>query len=310
MDLCLLSSGIANTVFLDQYRLIRKNCLTKVVRTNLEMPMIALQSLLFVPGNRPERFAKALASGADCVCIDLEDAVPAAEKANARDVAMDAVAGDHRLTIRINALSTRAGLADLLALAESDKRPNLLFLPMVECAAEIAITRAVLADPAVEFVPLIETVAGLSNAGAIAAEAGVVALMFGGGDFSAQLGVALSWEPLLVARSQLVMAAASAGKRAIDVPFIHMDDEAGLIEESARAKALGFSAKAAIHPAQIASIHKVFRPTADEIAEAEEAETAFAAAGGAAVRFKGKMLEAPVMARYQQILALKDYLHA
>jgi (S)-citramalyl-CoA lyase len=266
--------------------------------------------MLFVPGNRPERFAKALASGADIVCIDLEDAVPADEKVAARDAALTAAADDARLAIRINAVSTRAGLRDLLALAEASSRPTLLFIPMVETAAEIAIVRSVLADPAIAFVPLIETVAGLNNAGAIAAEQGVEALMLGGADFSAQLGVTLSWEPLLLARSQLVMAAKGAGKGAIDVPYIHLDDEAGLIEESHKAKAVGFTAKAAIHPAQIASIHSVFRPTADETAEAEEAEAAFAAAGGAAVRFKGKMLEAPVMARYRQILALKDTLHA
>jgi (S)-citramalyl-CoA lyase len=272
--------------------------------------MIALQSMLFVPGDKPDRFAKALASGADCVCIDLEDAVPAADKASARDAAMAAAADDARLSIRINAISTRAGLADLLALAEAGSRPALLFMPMVEFPAEIAIARSVLADPTVEFVPLIETVAGLNNAGAIAAEAGVAALMLGGADFSAQLSVTLSWEPLLVARSQLVMAAAGAGKRAIDVPYIHLDDEAGLIEETQKAKVLGFAAKAAIHPAQITPIHSVFRPTADEIAEAQEAEVAFAAANGAAVRFRGKMLEAPVMARYRQILSLKDKLHA
>jgi (S)-citramalyl-CoA lyase len=272
--------------------------------------MRLFQSMLFVPGNRPERFAKALASGADMVCIDLEDAVPAADKARARDAAIDAASKDARLAIRINAVSTRAGLADLLALAESESRPDLLFVPMVEAPAEIGIARSVLADAGVSYVPLIETVAGFGNAGAIAAEAGVTALMFGGGDFSAQLGVALSWDPLLVARSQLVMAAAGAGKWAVDVPFIHMDDEAGLLKECASAKALGFSAKAAIHPAQIAPIHSVFRPTAEEIAEAEEAEAAFAAANGAVVRFKGKMLEAPVMARYRQMLSLKDSLHA
>jgi (S)-citramalyl-CoA lyase len=272
--------------------------------------MFALQSMLFVPGNKPERFAKALASGADCVCIDLEDAVPAAEKVAAREAAMAAASADSRLAIRINAISTRAGLADLLALAEAEMRPALLFVPMVEAPSEIAIARSALADDAVQFVPLIETVAGLTNAGAIAAETGVAALMLGGADFSAQLGVTLSWEPLLVARSQLVMAAAGAGKRAIDVPYIHLDDEAGLIEESRKAKALGFAAKAAIHPAQVAPIHSIFRPTADEIAEAEEAEMAYAAANGAAVRFKGKMLEAPIMARYRQTLALKDKINA
>lgn len=272
--------------------------------------MISFQSMLFVPGNRPERFAKALASGADCVCIDLEDAVPATEKEAARDAALSAAAGDQRFAIRINAMSTRAGLVDVLALADSDQRPQLLFIPMVESPAEIAIGRSVLADPSIQFVPLIETVAGLENASAIAAEDGVVAIMLGGADLSSQLGVSLSWEPLFLARSQLVMAAAGAGKQVIDVPFIHMDDETGLIEETRRSKALGFHAKAAIHPAQIGPIHSVFRPTAAEIAEAEEAEAAFAAAAGAAVKFKGKMLEAPVMARYRQILKLKEKLDA
>ncbi|MGL5837934.1 MAG: HpcH/HpaI aldolase/citrate lyase family protein [Sphingorhabdus sp.] len=269
-----------------------------------------MQSILFVPGNRPERFAKALASGADCVCIDLEDAVPAANKASARDAALAAITDDARLALRINAVSTRAGLADILALTETGKRPSLLFLPMVEAAAEVAIVRSLLADADIGFVPLIETVAGLRNADAIAAEPNVASIMLGGADFSAQLGVTLSWEPLLFARSQLVMAAAGAGKSVIDVPYIHLDDEAGLIEEAQKAKALGFSAKAAIHPAQIAPIHSVFRPIASEIAEAKEAEDAFASANGAAVRFRGRMLEAPVMARYRQILSLKDRIDA
>jgi (S)-citramalyl-CoA lyase len=138
----------------------------------------------------------------------------------------------------------------------------------------------------------------------------VAMLMFGGGDFSAQLGVSLAWEPLAVARAQLVMACASVNKPVIDVPWISLDDEAGLADECDKAKALGFAGKAAIHPAQVAAIHKVFRPTVAQIEEALAAEAAFAAAGGAAVRHNGKMLEAPMMARYRQILALKDKLHA
>lgn len=274
------------------------------------MHATGFQSMLFVPGSKPDRFAKALASGADCVCIDLEDAVPPDQKDEARAAAIAAVPGDPRLAIRINGVATRAGLTDLLALAAAPARPAILFIPMVEAAAEIAIVRAVLADPAIAFVPLVETVAGLNNAGAIAAEAGVTALMLGGADFSAQLGVTLAWEPLLAARGQLVMACAGAGKRAIDVPYIILDDTEGLIAETRRAKALGFAAKAAIHPAQVGPIHDVMRPTPEEIAEAEEAEMAFAEAGGAAVRFKGKMLEAPVMARYRQVLALKGMINA
>jgi citrate lyase beta subunit len=268
--------------------------------------------MLFVPGTKPDRFAKALASGADCVCIDLEDAVPVDEKEAARAAAIAAVAesGDPRLAIRINGVMTRPGLADLLALAEAAVRPALVFVPMVESAAEVALVRTILADPAVGLVPLIETVAGLRAADAIAADPATIMLMFGGGDLSAQLGTALVWEPLAVARAQLVMAAAGANKPALDVPFIHLDDADGLAEECRRAKALGFAAKAAIHPAQVAVIHAIFRPTADEVAEAQEALAAFAAAGGRAIRHKGRMLEAPVVRRFEQMLALKEKIDA
>lgn len=263
-----------------------------------------LSSMLFVPGSKPDRFAKALASGARCVCIDLEDSVPAEGKAEARRAALDAIAGDARLALRINGLTTRAGLEDLLALADSKAQPQLLFVPMVESAAEIGIVGAVLGARAPGIVPLIETVKGLRAADAIAAAPRIAAVMFGGGDFSAELGVELAWEPLLAARSALVMVCAGAGVPAIDVPYLALDDTEGLIAEARRAKALGFSAKAAIHPAQVAAIETVFRPSADELAEAAAAEAAFAAAGGAAIRFNGRMLEEPVMRRYRRILAM------
>jgi citrate lyase beta subunit len=99
-----------------------------------------------------------------------------------------------------------------------------------------------------------------------------------------------------------MLACAEAGIPAIDVPWIRLDDAAGLEEETRKAKALGFAVKAAIHPAQISTIHAVMRPTSDEIEEARAAEIAFAEAGGAAVRFRGRMLEAPVMRRYRRIL--------
>ncbi|MDX2209830.1 MAG: CoA ester lyase [Sphingopyxis sp.] len=273
---------------------------------------LAIQSMLFVPGTKPDRFAKALASGADCVCIDLEDAVPAGEKDAARAAALDAIKAldDPRLAIRINGMMTRAGLADALALAAAAMRAALVFVQMVESPVELAQLRSVLADGAVRFVPLIETVAGLRAADAIAADPSTAMLMFGGGDFSAQLGVPLAWEPLALARAQLVMAAAGAGKPALDVPFIHMDDPAGLAAECRRAKELGFAAKAAIHPAQIAVIHDIFRPKAADIAEAESALAAFAAGGYRPIRHNGKMLEAPVVRRFEQILALKDRIDA
>lgn len=256
-----------------------------------------MQSLLFVPGARPDRFAGALASGADAVCIDLEDAVPAEGKAEARAAALAGL-GDPRLAIRINGMTTPFVSDDLSALAAATTHPPLLFIPKVESAAELAPAQAL----GIPLVPLIETPRGLRLAHEIAAAPGVVALMFGGGDFSAELGVELAWEPLLFARSQLLLACAEAGIPTIDVPWIRLDQAEGLAEETRRAKALGFAAKAAIHPSQIATIHQVMRPTPAEIAEAEEAAAAFDAAGGAAVRFKGKMLEAPIMRRYRRIL--------
>jgi (S)-citramalyl-CoA lyase len=286
----------------------------KVVRTNYsscvlkDIPMnlaLGLQSMLFVPGSKPDRFAKALASGTDLVCIDLEDSVPADGKAEARGAAISAV-GDPRLAIRTNGVKTAEGLRDLLALADAPERPALIFVPMVETAAEIEIVRSVLGQ--IGIIPLIETVRGLRAAHDIAAADGVVMMMFGGGDFSAELGVELAWEPLLGARSSFVMA--GAGIPAMDVPFIAMDDTQGLMEECVKAKALGFAAKAAIHPLQVETIHNVFRPNVGEIEEAVGAEAAFAAANGAAVRFKGKMLEAPIMRRYRAILALKDRIDA
>ena len=256
-----------------------------------------MQSLLFVPGSRPDRFAGALASGADAVCIDLEDAVSSEDKEDARRAALAAM-GDPRLVIRVNGATTDFGKSDIDMIGVTLNRPPLLLLPKVESATDL--DRAIALD--IPLVPLIETPRGLRVAHEIAAARNVVAMMFGGGDFSAELGVELAWEPLLFARSQFVLACAEAGVPAIDVPWIHLEDEAGLEDEARRAKALGFAAKAAIHPRQIAAIHRVFRPTTQEIAEAHEADAAFQAAGGGAVRFKGRMLETPVMRRYHRIL--------
>lgn len=268
--------------------------------------LLGLQSLLFVPGSRPERFAKALASGADCVVIDLEDSVAPEGKDEARVAALAAVAEEPAFAIRINGLRTRAGLTDLLAIAAAAVRPRLILVPMVEDAAELAIVRGVLGQDCMPLLPLVETVRGLRNAAEIAADPMVAMVQFGGADFSAELGVTLGWEPTAVARSQLVMACAAAGKPALDVPFLSLDDQPGLAEECRKAKALGFAGKAALHPDQIATIHAIFRPTAEEVAEAEAAEAAFQEAGGAAARFKGKMLELPVIRRYRRILALKS----
>ena len=267
--------------------------------------IITFTNFLFVPANRPERFEKAASSGADLICIDLEDSVPADQKNMARETVVTALAGlePRKTAVRINGLKTQAGLADLLALASINHPPSLVFIPMVESSTEVEIARNILGNRVSGLIPLIETVKGLRAGDAIAACEGVTAMMFGGGDFSAELGTKLAWEPLLAARGAFVMCCASAGVMAIDVPYIDMANESGLAEECVRAKAMGFHAKAAIHPRQLAAIDSAMRPSESEIAEAREALAAFEQAGGRAISHNGRMLEAPVMERYRRIMA-------
>ena len=268
--------------------------------------MFAANSFIFVPGSRPERFAKAQASGAGLTVIDLEDAVAAADKDAARSAALAQVAsGGPGWAIRCNGIATAAGIADLAAFVSAEALPSLLLVPMVESAVELEIISRVLGDRCPELIPLIETPKGLRRALEIASAPKVSAVMFGGADFSGEMGVALSWEPLLAARSELLLACAEARVPAIDVPYIDLDNLAGLAEECARARELGFAAKAAIHPAQVAAIEAAFTPTAAEVAEAEEAIAAYLAAGERAIRFKGKMLEAPAVKRYRAVISRK-----
>lgn len=267
--------------------------------------MISFTNFLFVPGNRPERFEKAAAAGTDLICIDLEDSVPADQKDDARHSVLGALATLERgkTAVRINGLKTKAGLSDLLALETSEHQPSLILLPMIESKAEVELVQAVIGCKIDGLIPLIETVKGLRAGDEIAASAGVAAMMFGGGDFSAQLGTKLEWEPLLVARSQFIMCCASANIAAVDVPYTDMSNAAGLEEECKKAKQLGFTAKAAIHPKQVATIKTVMRPSDNEIAEAKAAVAAYDAAGGKAISYNGHMLEAPIMKRYRRILA-------
>jgi (S)-citramalyl-CoA lyase len=264
-------------------------------------------SLLFVPGTRPDRFAKALASGADLVCIDLEDGVAPGDKDGARAAALDALAGgDERLALRINGLDTEMGLRDLLALKEAGAAPAALLLPMVDSPALVRIAAGVLGDAAPPLVPLVESRAGLAAAADIAAAPGVAGMMFGGGDLSAELGLPLAWEPLAAARGAFLLACAGRGLSLIDVPFTALDDAAGLEAEARKARALGFTAKAAIHPAQVSAIARIFAPDAAELAEAREALAAWRAGGGGAVRHAGRLIEAPLARRYEHMLATKE----
>lgn len=266
--------------------------------------MFTPSSLLFVPGSRPDRFAKAKAGGADLTVIDLEDAVAPSDKQVAREAALAQVAQDGAgWAIRINGVATAAGIGDLAALIAADALPETLLVPMVENAAQLDVIAGALAVRCPVLVPLIETPKGLRHALEIASHPRTAAVMFGGGDFSGELGVELAWEPLLAARQQLILACAEANRPAIDVPFIRLEDEAGLAEDAARARAIGFAAKAAIHPRQVPAIRAAFAPSPELIDEARAALQAYADGGEQAIRFRGRMLEAPIIKHYRALIA-------
>ena len=294
---------------------------------NPPVPQIAPEdrirrSYLFVPGARPDRFAKALAAGADAVIIDLEDAVPPAGKDAAR-AAVCAFLRDRTTTdpaapdvfVRTNSLRSRTGLLDLLALTDLDAGQNVpsrapwagLLLPKVDGAADVRLAAALLDERNLPGAlgALIESAEGLENVMEIAASSPRLSfLMFGGADLSAELRVPLAWEPLLQARSRVVHAAARHGLDALDMPWIALDDEDGHARELALSVLHGFTARAAIHPKQIAAIHAAFTPPPAAVAQAERVLAAFEAAGGGVCTLDGKLVERPLVLGSRRVLAL------
>ena len=267
----------------------------------------AVRSILFVPGDRPERYQKALAAGADAICIDLEDAVAPGRKAGARASAARFLvnlraASQPSIIVRVNDPTTGRGERDASALA-GDRRPDAFMIPKVTSAEGVHRAQQLMGDD-VPLLPIIETARGLENAAKIgAATSAVAALVFGGFDLSAELGAEPDWEFLLYARSRVVHAAALNGLDAIDMPSRDLKKMSGLRAEATKARRLGYSGKVAIHPAQIAAIHEVFTPSREEIRTARKILEADRAAGGGAVAVGGKMVDRPVVEAARRVLA-------
>jgi citrate lyase subunit beta/citryl-CoA lyase/(S)-citramalyl-CoA lyase len=267
--------------------------------------------VLFVPGSRPERFAKALASGADQVAIDLEDAVGPADKDRAREAALAFLASQGgeaagcECGLRINPPSTPEGARDLKALAESGAAPAFVMLPKAESVADVEVVDAALGERTARIVPLVESPRGLLAAEALAlASPRVSALMFGGYDYAVALRGRPGWESFLAPRNRLAIVAAAAGIGFIDVPFLAIDDVVGLAAETDRVIALGATAKAAIHPAQVATIQSRFLPTGEELAWARRVVEALDARAGEAVAVDGKLVDRPIELAARRALAL------
>jgi (S)-citramalyl-CoA lyase len=279
-----------------------------------------LRSLLFTPGNRLDRVPKALAAGADAVILDLEDAVGAADKLASRDAvrtffaaAEPGLRATAMIGVRVNSLQSELGRADLAALATlpAAQRPDFLVFPKAETVAEPALcmqafgggaaTTAAAGMPAL--IAIIESARGVLAAPALAAAPGVQALAVGGLDLCADLGCSFGWEPLLHARSAVVMAAASAGIGAIDMPWFDLQDDSGLAGECQRVRALGYGAKLAIHPRHVAAVNAAFSPSAEERDYAQGVIAAFEAAAGNAFTFRGRMIDEPVIRSARRVLA-------
>lgn len=251
---------------------------------------------LFVPGDRPERFGKALAAGADAVIVDLEDAVAPADKGKARDAIAANWPREGRLLLRINGCGTPF-LADDLALARRLRLDGII-LPKAEQAQNISTVHA--AVPDVPVIALIESALGLANARALAATHGVARLAFGSIDYCADLGSSHSREALLMARSELVLASRLARRAGpIDGVTATVADATLARDDAAYAAGLGFAGKLCIHPSQIAPVLAGFAPSPSDIAWAQRI---LAAASEGAVKVDGAMVDAPVRIRAEQIL--------
>ena len=263
-------------------------------------PTIAARSLLFVPGNRPERFAKAAATAADLVIVDLEDAVPDEHKASARDAVAAWLSAGGRAAVRVNGTKSVYYQQDVNALAD--------LLGLVAVVVPMADDPAALADlhqqmgAGVQIVALIETALGIVRAVELAFTPGVTRLAFGHLDFAADIDSSIDDEAMLMARSTLVVACRAAGLPGpVDGVTTALDDPAVAGADAARARRLGFAGKLCIHPAQVEAVNAAFSPSADEIAWAQRIIEASTASGVA--RVDGHMVDAPVILKAQSILA-------
>ncbi|WP_022981568.1 CoA ester lyase [Ideonella sp. B508-1] len=256
------------------------------------------RSYLFVPGDRPERFAKAEASGADAVIADLEDAVSPAAKSAARNAVHAALAG-RRVVLRVNGRDTPWFDDDARLAAHPGVAA--VMLPKTAQADDVAALRARCGDKPV--LALVETARGMACLAAIAAAPGVDRLVFGSVDFQLDMDIEDDDEALRTWRAHLVLASRVAGLAApVDGVTVSLDDAARIAADARRARAFGFGGKLCIHPRQVALVNAAFTPPPERLDWARRVVAASEAAGGAAVAVDGKMIDAPVLASALRLL--------
>jgi len=278
-----------------------------------------LRSMLFLPGNTPNIIVNGEILGADAVILDLEDAVAPAEKDAARVLVRNAIRymgfGSCQVIVRINGIDTPFWQKDLQAIIPV--KPNWIMPPKVSCAQDVQAVDASITQleealglekNTVKLIPLIETALGIENAFAIAtASPRVKAIFLGGEDLTADLHCKRTKEgnEINYARCRMVCAARAAGIEVYDTPFTDVNDDEGIYIDAQYAKSLGFSGKSAISPRHVKAINEVFSPSMKDIDYAYEVMAAIREAkaqGKGAVALRGKMIDAPIVARAQQTI--------
>ena len=273
------------------------------------------RSLLFVPGNRLNLFPKALKTGADVVCLDLEDSIPSNQKAKTRRETIEFLEStseveDIEVVLRINGLETHDGIKDIDCIMDSKTPPSSLMLTKIRSADEVRLLDKLLSTPVlseIRFQVIIETTSALEKVMGIATACDRIdSLLFGGVDMAAELGTTFDWESMLYSRSRIVHAGASANIDIMDVPSLDIDDLAGLEKTSEASAKLGFTGKAAIHPSQVPIINKAFTPDPKMVAEAKKIIGIFEKSENGIAVVDGKLLEKPLIRSMYRTLALSE----
>jgi citrate lyase subunit beta/citryl-CoA lyase len=260
------------------------------------------RSYLFVPGNRPERFDKACAAGADAVILDLEDAVPPTAKAQARDAVVSWLGKGGRAYVRANAVGTAWYRDDIAALRTCPSLQGIV-VPKAERADLLSDLANEISDEAV-LLPLIETAVAFDDLRSLAKAPKVARLLFGTLDFQVDTGIQGDGDELVYFRSQLTIASRIAGIAApVDGVTAAIDDAQRIRSDTVRARNLGFRGKLCIHPKQIEHVHAALRPCPEELAWARRVLAAVQESDGSAISVDGKMVDAPVIAKANDIVS-------
>ena len=268
------------------------------------------RSFIFTPPLKINMFDKAVKSGVDIVCLELEDGIAPSDKLFARQNALKIINkkkdyNNIEVLIRINSIREIFGILDITAILNNKTQPDGLLVPKIKSPEELKILDNLFTEKKLntKFHAIIETNSGLEKANEIAASTDrLEALFFGAVDMSAELRCQNSWNNLLYARSKVVHAAASKQLDVIDVPFLDLDNLKKMKEEATNSKNLGFTGKGAIHPKQIKTLNNVFTPSLKEVKKAKKIISLFEKSSSGLVLYEGKLIEKPVLREMHRIV--------